>query len=240
MTSAPILLPAGDQALVVQLSEDIDAAVNARVIALADALDRAGIAGITDRVPTYRSLLVRYDPTVIRGRRLEERLLRLLEELDVENAPARLWRVPVLYGGPAGLDLEDLAREKKMSPEELVALHCGTEYRVFMIGFAPGFAYLGGLNPRLHTPRLAIPRQMIPAGAVGMGGQQASINSVAGPSGWRFIGGTPVRLFDPARDPAILLAAGDRIMFEPVDRGTFTRLAALAAAGRPVIGPEVA
>lgn len=240
MTGAPIILHAGDQALVVQLSEAIDADVNARVIALAAALDRAGIAGVTDRVPTYRSLLVRYDPEVIRGRALEERLLRLLEDAEAGDAPARLWRVPVLYGGAAGLDLHALAEEKAMTPEALIALHHGAEYRVFMIGFAPGFAYLGGLDARLHTPRLATPRQMIPAGAVGMGGQQASINSVAGPSGWRFIGGTPLRLFDPARDPAILLAAGDRVRFEPVDAALFDRLEAQAASGRPVITPEIA
>lgn len=224
MTDVPVILPAGDQALVVQLSERIDAGVNARVIALAGALDRADIDGITDRVPTYRSLLVRYDPTVIRGRRLEERLLRLLDDLPAEAGTARLWRVPVHYGGPAGLDLDELAQEKHMSAGQLVALHSAAEYRVFMIGFAPGFAYLGGLDPRLHTPRLATPRQMIPAGAVGIGGQQASINSVAGPSGWRFIGGTPVRLFDPSRDPAVLLSAGDRVRFEAVDRATFDRL----------------
>jgi KipI family sensor histidine kinase inhibitor len=119
-----------------------------------------------------------------------------------------------------------------------VALHAANEYRVFMIGFAPGFAYLGGLPPILHTPRLQKPRQNIPAGAIGIGGQQGSVNSVAGPSGWRFIGWTPVRVFDPTRAVPFLLQAGDRVRFAPIDDETGERLSRRAAAGEPVIEPE--
>ncbi|MXN17750.1 5-oxoprolinase subunit PxpB [Pseudooceanicola sp. GBMRC 2024] len=240
MTDQPRILPCGDSALSFQISERVDAAVNDRIIALARALDRAGIAGVTDRVPTYRALLVTYDPERLRGAQLSERLMDLYEGLDDLGGATRLWRVPAFYGGPAAMDLDTLAAEKGLSPDQLIALHAGAEYRVYMIGFAPGFAYLGGLPELLHTPRLTVPRQLIPAGALGIGGQQASISSVAGPSGWRFLGETPVRLFDPARDTPFLLQAGDRVRFEPVDAATCARLAERAAAGSPLIAPEAA
>ncbi|WP_045393511.1 5-oxoprolinase subunit PxpB [Falsirhodobacter sp. alg1] len=233
------ILPCGDQALSFQISDRIDPDVNARIIALAAALGAAAIAGVTEYVPTYRALLVRYDPEVLRGAELARHLRRLYASLQPDRAPARLWRIPVWYGGPAALDLADLAAEKGMTAEALAALHSASDFRVFMIGFAPGFAYLGGLPEALHTPRLEIPRQMVPAGAIGIGGQQASINSVAGPSGWRFIGSTPVRLFDPARNPAFLLTAGDAVRFTPVDAATYDRLTARAATGDPLVAPEV-
>lgn len=228
-------LPCGDQAVTFEFSDHIDADVNARVIALATALDEAAIPGISDRVPTYRSLLVRYDPLVIRGAEVERRVRALAQASHSAGARGRHWRVPVHYGGVTGMDLDALAAEKGMTSEALIALHSSIDFRVFMIGFAPGFAYLGGLPEILHTPRLKVPRQGIPAGAVGLGGQQASISSVSGPSGWRFLGGTPVRLFDPQRDPAFLIAAGDTVRFVPIDAQAFATLHARAAAGDPVI-----
>ncbi|MTH66207.1 5-oxoprolinase subunit PxpB [Paracoccus shanxieyensis] len=234
------ILPCGDQALTVQLSDRIDEAVNARVIALAAALDRAAIPGILEHVPTYRSLLVRYDPLTIRGHQVEQRIRALLAGLTAGQDRGRHWRVPVHYGGEAGMDLAELAAEKGMTPQALIDLHSGVRFRVFMIGFAPGFAYLGGLPKVLHTPRLKVPRQRIPAGAVGIGGQQGSISSVAGPSGWRFLGGTPVRLFDPARDPAFLLTAGDTVQFAPIGADEYADMAARAAKGQTVIAPQEA
>ena len=127
---------------------------------------------------------------------------------------------------------------KGLSPQEVIALHSGAEYRIYMIGFAPGFAYLGGLPEILHTPRLPKPRQNIPAGAIGIGGQQGNINSVAGPSGWRFIGWTPVRSFDPARPEPFLFRAGDRIRFRPIDAEESRDLLARAANGDTIIVPE--
>jgi KipI family sensor histidine kinase inhibitor len=129
------------------------------------------------------------------------------------------------------MDLDELADMKRMSAEALIALHASVEYRVYMIGFAPGFAYLGGLPEVLHTPRLAVPRQRIDASAIGIGGKQASINSVPGPSGWRFIGRTPLKLFDPARDEPFLLRAGDRVRFRPVQANEAAALDAAAADG---------
>lgn len=232
--------PAGDGALVVELAEAIDPAVNARVIALAGAVEAAAIPGVTEIVPTYRSLLLRYEPAVIRGRALERMLAALLERLPQAEVPGRRWAVPVVYGGEAGQDLDEIARLKGMTARQVVDLHAAAEYRVFMVGFAPGFAYLGGLPEALHMPRLPVPRQYVPAGSIGIGGQQASVNSVAGPSGWRYIGWTPVRVFDPARAEPFLLRAGDRLRFVPIDAGTGAALAARVAAGEPILRPEAA
>ncbi|MCM2477062.1 5-oxoprolinase subunit PxpB [Rhizobium sp. CG5] len=227
------ILPCGDRALCVELSDKIDEAVNARIIDLAAALSADPISGIEETVPTYRSLMVLYDPAIIRGKDLSLRLEERLSALQPGHTSGRLFSVPVRYGGPVGLDLDDLAAMKDMSVDGLIALHASVDYRVYMIGFAPGFAYLGGLPDALHTPRLAVPRQHVAAGAIGIGGKQANINSVAGPSGWRFLGQTPVRLFDPSRDQAFLLKAGDRVRFRPIDAAEEADLAAQIAAGAP-------
>lgn len=232
-----VFLPCGEQAVSVQFGEAVDPAVNARVVALAEALAAQAVPGVTDIVPTYRSLLVCHDPQVIRGAALEARLRALLAAPAKAVAPGRLWRVPCLYGGAVGQDLEAVAQAKGMSPEAVIALHAGAEFRVYMIGFAPGFAYLGGLPEALHMPRLPVPRQWIAAGAIGIGGQQASINSVPGPSGWRFIGRTPLRAFDPRRAEPFLFRAGDRIRFVPITEAEALELDARIAAGEAVAAP---
>lgn len=240
----PRLLPCGDCALVLQLGETVDSAVNARIIALAAALETAvdsgALAGVLDIVPTYRSLLVRYDPEIIRGAALGQRLLDLAAQPLTGAEAGRLWRVPCLYGGAVGQDLDELAAMKGLSRDELIAIHSGTDYRVYMIGFAPGFAYLGGQPEILHTPRLPKPRQNIARGAIGIGGQQGNINSVAGPSGWRFLGWTPVRSFDPTRAEPFLFRAGDRIRFHPIGEAEAQALDARSAAGETIIAPEAA
>ena len=238
----PTLLASGDSALVLQLGDAIDATVSARVsarvIALAAAVGAAELPGVQDIVPSYRSLLVRYDPEVIRGADLGPRLIALAANLPAQVMAGRRWRVPCLYGGTVGMDLDDLAAMKGLSREALIALHSGTDYRVYMIGFAPGFAYLGGQPEILNTPRLPKPRQNIPRGAIGIGGQQGSINSVAGPSGWRYLGWTPVRSFDPGRAQPFLFRAGDRIRFFPVTPDEAAALEARSAAGDMIITPE--
>ncbi|SES33645.1 sensor histidine kinase inhibitor, KipI family [Tranquillimonas rosea] len=224
--TTPAFLPCGEQALSVELGDSIDPETNATVIALSRNLADAPVEGVVETVPTYRSLLVRYDPGTIRGDALEKVLTERVSSLNRQQGAARLWRIPVAYGGEAGCDLDDLAAQKEIDTEELIRLHSEAAYRVYMIGFAPGFAYLGGLPEILHTPRLAQPRQNIAAGAIGIGGQQASINSVAGPSGWRFIGQTPVRTFDPAREVPFLLAAGDEVRFERIAADEAERMSA--------------
>ncbi|PYE31065.1 KipI family sensor histidine kinase inhibitor [Rhizobium sp. PP-F2F-G38] len=238
MTNAPAHFPriaaCGDSALAVEFSDRIDEATSARVVAMADRLAAGAVAGIREVVPTYRSLLVHYDPAVVRGRDLTVQLMDMLECQAETESTARHIIVPVLYGGETGADLDALAELKEMTRSDLIALHASAHYRVYMIGFAPGFAYLGGLPERLHTPRLAVPRQRIEAGAIGIGGQQASINSVPGPSGWRFIARTPLKLFDPSRKEPFLLRAGDRVRFRAIEETEAAHLDAAVARGEPV------
>lgn len=215
-----------DQALLVDFGEHIDAAINARVMALAERVRRANIPGVTGLVPTYRALTVGYDSLVIRQAALRARLAQLLDEPD-ELAPAiRCWDVPVAYGGEEGVDLPWLAEQHGLSVAQVIALHCAVPYRVYMIGFVPGFAYLGGLDERLHTSRRVSPRLLTPAGSISIGGQQTAVSSVAAPSGWHLIGRTPVRSFDPSRQEPFVFAAGDEIRFRSIERVEFAELEA--------------
>lgn len=222
--SCPRFLPAGDCGLVVELGNAIDERINARVVALDRRIAEAGIEGVVETVPTYRSVLVLYDPARIRARRLIPLLAELVSQDEPTEPAARRWVFPVAYGGEYGMDLDSVARTHGMTSEDVVRLHCAAEYRVYMIGFAPGFAYLGGLPPALATPRRTDPRPRTPAGSVSLGGIQAAIHSIEAPSGWHMLGRTPARLFDLARDPPFLLRAGDRVRFTPVSADEFARL----------------
>lgn len=230
-STMPRILPAGDSALVVEFGNQICEALHDQVIALDDLLAREAPSGVTEWVPSYRSLMVCYDPGQIRGAALTTALLALLARLRTGQQAQRLWHVPVLYGGAAGLDLAELAALKGMTPGELTALHASVTYRVYMIGFAPGYTYLGGLPERLHTPRLSVPRQMTPAGGISIGGAQASVGARAGPSGWRFLGRTPLRSFDPRRAEPFVFRAGDLLRFHAISEAEAARLDARSEAG---------
>jgi KipI family sensor histidine kinase inhibitor len=225
------VLACGDTAVTLELSDRIDEVINSKVIALAAELAAQPPDGMKETIPTYRSLTVVYDPRVIAGSALSADLLRRVDALSVSESSGRVLYVPVSYGGQVGSDLAELAEIKKMSAADVIELHASAQYRVYMIGFAPGFAYLGGLPAKLHTPRLAVPRQRIEAGAVGIGGKQANITSVPGPSGWRYIGRTPARLFDPGRQNPFLLRAGDSIRFRQIDDAEARDLDKRIAAG---------
>lgn len=215
----------------VEFGEGISPDVHDRVVALDRALAQAALPGVTEWVPTYRSVMVCYDPIQIRAARLTEALAGITAALRPEATDRRLWHVPVLYGHQAGLDLDDLARMKGMTTDDVIALHSSADYRVYMIGFAPGFTYLGGLPEALHTPRLATPRQMTPAAGIAIGGAQTCIGALPGPSGWRFVGRTPLRAFDPRRDQPFILGPGDMVRFHPVTPAEAESLDALAEAG---------
>ncbi|WP_321338817.1 5-oxoprolinase subunit PxpB [uncultured Cohaesibacter sp.] len=232
-------LPCGDSAIAVELASEIDEKANQRVIVLAEDLSRRPIEGIEEVIPTYRSLLVLYDPGIIRGLKLIEVLQERLNGLVVTAVQTRHFSIPVLYGHEAGLDLEAMAEMKGITPEEIISLHSSAEYRVYMIGFAPGFAYLGGVPELLHTPRLKEPRQHIQAGSIGIGGKQGNINSVACPSGWRFLGRTPLKLFDPMRTEPFLLQAGDTVRFRPIEREEALELDAAVARGETGVEASV-
>lgn len=226
------LLDCGDRALTVELGSAVDPAVNAQVIALDAALRGAGPPGLLETVPTYRSLLILYDPDLLPRADLAALIAAHWPLSDRAAGALRRWRVPVHYGGA---DLADLAAGAGLSPEEVVALHAGRDYRVYMIGFAPGFAYLGGLDPRLHASRRTDPRPKIPAGSVSIGGNQTGVSPpLELPSGWQLIGRTPARSYDPARAEPFLFAAGDLIRFQPIDRAAFDALSEAAHAGETV------
>ncbi|HEX6739648.1 MAG TPA: 5-oxoprolinase subunit PxpB, partial [Vicinamibacteria bacterium] len=217
MSFAPRVRPVGDAALTVELGESISTATAARVRALDLALAGDPPRGFREAVPTYRSLLVVFDPraAAVSGMHAElERRAR--QALDQPPAEGRLRRVPVRYGGGDGPDLEEVARARGLSPEEVVALHSGREYTAFMLGFMPGFAYLGTLAEALETPRRATPRLRVPAGSVGIAGRQTGVYPWASPGGWSLLGRTSLRLFDPQADPPSFFLPGDRVVFDPV------------------------
>jgi KipI family sensor histidine kinase inhibitor len=232
MTAAasPRVLPCGDTALAVEFGEAIDPAVNACVLAL-DARVAQGIPGVVETVPTYRSLLVHYDPVVTDFDTLGATLSALSADLPDTPAEGRLWRIPVVYGGAFGVDLEAVSARHGLAPADLIARHAAPIYRVYMIGFVPGFAYLGGLDPSLATPRRDVPRARTPAGSISIGGAQAAVASIEAPSGWHLLGRTPVRSFMPDREPPFILNAGDRVTFEPVPADRWDALDRAAAAG---------
>ena len=210
----PKFLPAGDAALVVELGDEISPEINRRVRSLSLALERGGVAGVFDFLPTYRSALVFYDPLAVSAAELQDALTGLLESADedADSAP-QVVHIPALYGGDMGPDIGFVARHAGLTEREVVGMHSGVDYLVYMMGFSPGFAYLGGLDDRLATPRLQSPRAEIPAGAVGIAEAQTGVYPVASPGGWQLIGRTPVDLFDAGREPPALLAVGDYVRF---------------------------
>jgi KipI family sensor histidine kinase inhibitor len=232
--SPPRLLPSGDSAITVEFSRTIDDAANQRVLALDRTLAREPIAGITETVPTYRSLLVHYDPLQIGFDVLSEKLIPLAQRPVPPAANTRRWRIPVVYGGEHGIDLEDVAKTLKTTPDDIVARHIAGDYRVAMIGFTPGWSYLSGLEDSLQMPRLQNPRLLTPAGTISIGGVQTGVQCLAGPSGWHLLGQTAVRTYQLHRDPIFLLEPGDRVTFSAVDAKTFAEQDRAAEAGEIV------
>ena len=229
--SSPRFLPSGDGAVTVEFGQVIDAAVNARVLALDRALSSACLAGVSEAVPTYRSLLVHYDPLQIGFADLVQKLLTLAKQPATQNSEPRRWRVPVVYGGEFGVDLEEVAEAHDISTAEVIRRHIGGDYRVAMIGFTPGFAYLSGLDPAIAMPRRRDPRTATPPGTISIGGVQACVQCLAGPSGWHLLGRTPVRTFHPHRDPVFLMEPGDTVTFESIPAAQFDALDSAAERG---------
>ena len=231
-------LPAGDLAVSAELGEEISAEVNTRVRALEYLVDQKALPGVVETVPSYRSLLVYYDPSVVGYDALCAQLAALAEQATTTAMPpAREVELPCCYEGELGTDLEAAAARLGLSVDELVRLHAGAEYLVYFIGFTPGLPYMTGAPERLTIPRLDTPRVKVPAGSVAIGGTQCCIYSVESPGGFWLLGRTPVRLYDPDAAEPILLRPGDRVRFHQIDRRQFDEVAARVAAGRfrPVI-----
>jgi KipI family sensor histidine kinase inhibitor len=216
----------GDSALSVELGRAISPRVHRRVLALRDALE--DVAGIVALVPAYCSLLVQYDPWEVSFEALSLAVEAALSRRPAERAgrrpPARTVELPVCYDPALGPDLEDVARLHGLTVAEVARLHGAPTYLVYLLGFTPGFAFLGGLDPRLSTPRLPEPRRRVAAGSVGIAGSQTGAYAVASPGGWRLLGRTPLRLFDPARAEPSLLRPGDRVRFRAITREEYLTL----------------
>jgi KipI family sensor histidine kinase inhibitor len=228
--SAPVrFLDAGDSAVVVEFGDGIDPVLNTRVLALDAALRAAKPAGLVETIPTYRSLMVHIDPFAFDRAAFERWVLATVPALDGSTIKGRRWRVPVVYGGEFGIDLEDVAARHKLTPTQVIDRHAAAIYRVYMIGFMPGYTLLGGLDQTIATPRRLDPRAKTPWGTISIGGIQALVAGQEMPSGWHLLGRTPVITFMARRDPPVLFAAGDEIVFEPI---AATRWPALEAASR--------
>ena len=204
----------GDSCVALHLAASIDPAVNARCIAVASALESLALRGIRDVVPSYNSVTVHFDPLVADVPALSAELGRLAEKTPfASQAASREIEIAVSYGGSSGPDLAAVADFAGRSEAEVVRLHTETRYRVYMLGFLPGFAYLGSVDPRIAMPRLETPRMRVAAGSVGIAGEQTGVYPCDTPGGWRVIGQTSTRMFDAARAEPFLLKAGDRVKF---------------------------
>jgi KipI family sensor histidine kinase inhibitor len=232
--SPPRILPSGDAAITVEFSRTIDAEANRRVLALDRLVAGEALAGVTETVPTYRSLLVHYDPLQTGYDALGEKLTELALKPLPEATATRRWRIPVAYGGENGVDLEDVAKTLNITPDEVVARHVAGDYRVAMIGFTPGWSYLSGLPASMEISRRQNPRLLTPAGTISIGGIQTGVQCLAGPSGWHLLGRTAVRTYQLGRDPIFLLEPGDAITFSSVDEKTFAEQDRAAEAGEYV------
>ncbi len=217
-------LPCGDQAVTVEWGSTIDEHINRQVHAFARKVEALSHPAITEVVPTYRSATVHYRPEVFSYEELNQLLAPLAQGSAEEAEELPVVEIPVCYGGEYGPDLEEVAQHCSLTPEEVIARHTAPTYRIYMLGFTPGFPYLGGMDPSIAAPRRKEPRIHIPAGSVGIAGEQTGVYPIVSPGGWQLIGRTPLRLFDPQREQPILLSAGAGIRFVPIDEETFRKM----------------
>ena len=212
----------GDRGLLLEFGDEISSETNEKVRRMALAIQAEAIKGIIETVPTYRSLLIIYDPLILSIDDLKKRLEKLERGLRQTPFPEpKLTRIPVVYGGPYGPDLEFVAQYHRISHDEVIQLHCSKPYFIYMIGFMPGYPYMGELPDALITPRLKTPRLSVPAGSVAIAQKQTGIYPMESPGGWQIIGRTPIKIFDPKREPPALLQMGDLVQFYPISEKEF-------------------
>jgi KipI family sensor histidine kinase inhibitor len=218
-------LAAGDEGLLVEFGNEIHPDTHHRVYGFARAVEEAHIQGVEEIIPSYRSLLVAYDPLLISLEELADQLKNIEKNLSRIKIPEhRRVEIPTLYGGEFGPDLDFVASHHGLTPKEVIRFHSSQDYLVYMLGFTPGFAYLGGNLEKIATPRLKTPRVAVPAGSVGIAENQTGIYPFEIPGGWQIIGRTPLKLFNPIRPPYSLLAAGDMVRFIPIDEKQYVDL----------------
>ena len=227
------LIPMGDRALVIEFGDRPSPELSARIAAAAQQLRASPPPGVLDIVPAYTTLALHYDPVLIGvGTTPYEALIQKIEtwlhaQADAKMPHGRLVEIPVCYGGGLGEDLDEVARQHGLTPEAVATIHAGTEYRVYMLGFVPGFAYLGDLDARIATSRRDSPRPRVPAGSVAIGGAQTGVYPLETPGGWQLIGRTPLRMFTPDSEPPCLLRAGDTVRFVAISRAEFDTLSGI-------------
>ena len=226
------IVPEGDSSILIVFEQTICPEVNQKIAAAAKLIKAQQISGIIDMIPTYCSLLINYNPLVIGYEALRERVESIVRmESRTEAGRKKVWEIPVVYGGEYGPDLVTIADHAGLSEEEVIKIHSGRDYLIYMLGFLPGFTYLGGLDERIHTPRLATPRVRIAAGSVGIGGSQTGIYPMDSPGGWQLMGMTPVKTYDANREVPILVEAGDYIRFVPVSEEEYLSIKAQVESG---------
>jgi len=232
----PTIFPAGDRALSIEFESVIDPSVNRRIRHLVGAIEDSALPGVEEVVPTYRSLLLYYDAAHYSYGDMVELINPLLTETPSLGADELITciDIPTVYGGVYGPDIDFVASHAGLTLEEVIDLHSGRDYLVYMLGFIPGFAYLGGMDPRLATPRLACPRTCIPAGSVGIAGQQTGTYPSDSPGGWQIIGRTPLSLYDSKRSQGCLCKAGNYVRYVPIDEDEFLYIKGLGSKYEPI------
>jgi inhibitor of KinA len=231
------ILIAADTALVVEFGDRADLQINAKVLSLAHRLDALQIAGVVETVPTIRSLIVYYEPTIVSAELLQSKIFPLLQSLDQFKHPGRLWRLPVCYDCEVAPDLQDVAARTGLSKTQVVERHSAVTYHAYMLGFLPGLAYLGDLPEELVLSRRDTPRPRIAAGSVGIGGKMTCVYPMETPCGWHLIGRSPATLWDRNRASGALLAPGDKIRFQPIGLREYEQMLLCAEQGTLDVAP---
>lgn len=233
----PTISPVGDRAISIDFGQVIDPTINRHIRQTIERIKELQLEGIIELVPTYCALLVEYDAMLYSYSEICKIIEPTLEEgmTNTTNELVTVVEVPTVYGGEFGPDLSFVASHNHLSEDEVISIHSGTDYLVYMLGFIPGFTYLGGMDPRIATPRLSSPRTLIPAGSVGIAGEQTGTYPSNSPGGWQIIGRTPVTMYDMSKAQAALLKAGDYVRYVSIDESEFHRIKALGTDYVPVI-----
>lgn len=233
----PTISPVGDCAISIDFGQVIDPKINRHIRQTVERIQALQLDGIIELVPTYCALLVQYDAMLYSYADMCHIIEPTFSEsvTDNDNEKVTVIEIPTVYGGEFGPDIGFVASHNNFSEDEVIAIHSGTDYLVYMLGFIPGFTYLGGMDPRIATPRLSSPRTLIPAGSVGIAGEQTGTYPSDSPGGWQIIGRTPVTMYDMSKEQAALLSAGDYVRYVPIDEQEYNRIKALGGDYEPVM-----